>query len=46
VAEWIKDGKMPTKGVVTHQFSLDEWEAAFKIAEKGAEGTLKVILIP
>jgi len=46
VAEWIKEGKLPTKGVVTHKFPLEKWEEAFKIAEKGAEGTLKVVLIP
>ena len=46
VAEWIKEGKLPTKGVVTHKFSLDDWEEAFKTAEKGAEGTLKVVLVP
>jgi len=46
VAEWIKEGKLPTKGVVTHQFPLEKWEEAFKVAEKGAVGTLKVVLIP
>ncbi|MCG8483848.1 MAG: alcohol dehydrogenase catalytic domain-containing protein [Clostridia bacterium] len=46
VAEWIKEGKLPTKGVVTHKFPLEKWEEAFKAAETGAEGTLKVILVP
>ncbi|MHB1314721.1 MAG: alcohol dehydrogenase catalytic domain-containing protein [Christensenellales bacterium] len=45
VIEWIRDGKLPTKGVVTHKISLDNWKEAFHIAEKG-EHSVKVILIP
>jgi len=43
VIEWIGNGKMPTKGVVTHKYPLEEWKQAFDIAEKGV-GALKVIL--
>jgi Threonine dehydrogenase and related Zn-dependent dehydrogenases len=45
VIEWIGNGKLPTKGVVTHKFSLDNWKEAFEMAEKGDE-SLKVILMP
>lgn len=45
VTEWIRDGKLPTEGVVTHKFSLEEWEKAFSMAEKGDE-SIKVILVP
>lgn len=45
VIEWIKDGKLPTKGVVTHKLPLEEWEKAFEMAAKG-EDSIKVILEP
>ena len=45
VIECIGNGKLPTKGVVTHSFPLDRWEEAFETASK-ADGSLKVILIP
>jgi len=45
VIEWIKDGKLPTRNVVTHVFPLDQWEQAFKIAEKG-DRSIKVMLVP
>lgn len=45
VIEWIGSGKLPTDGVVTHKFSLDEWEKAFKIAERGDDGAIKVVLV-
>ncbi len=45
VIEWIRNGILPTDGVVTHQFPLEKWEEAFKIAEKGDQ-SLKVILVP
>lgn len=45
VIEWIRNGKLPTEGVVTHKFSLENWKEAFAIAEKG-ENSLKVILVP
>lgn len=45
VIEWIGNGKLPTRGVVTHKFSLDNWKKAFEMAEKGDE-SLKVVLVP
>ncbi len=45
VIEWIGNGKLPTQGVVTHSFSLDEWEKAFELADKG-DHCLKVIIKP
>lgn len=45
VIEWIQDGKLPTKGVVTHKLPLDEWKKAFELAKTG-DHALKVILIP
>lgn len=45
VIEWIKNGKLPTEGVVTHKIPLERWEEAFTLAEKGEE-SIKVILIP
>ncbi len=46
VIEWIGEGILPTEGVVTHKYSLEEWEEAFHIAKTGENGALKVILIP
>ena len=46
VIEWIENGKLPTKGVVTHKFPLEKWEEGFHLAKTGEEGALKVILIP
>lgn len=46
VIDWIEKGYMPTNGVVTNKFSLDEWEAGFDLAHTGADGALKVVLIP
>ncbi|NDL67682.1 MDR/zinc-dependent alcohol dehydrogenase-like family protein [Anaerotalea alkaliphila] len=45
VIEWIGNGKLPTEGVVTHQYPLEKWAEAFEMAGKG-EGSLKVILKP
>ena len=46
VIEWIQDGSLPTEGVVSHQFSLDEWEKAFDMAATGADNSFKVAIIP
>lgn len=46
VIKWINDGTMPTDGVVTHTFRLDEWEKAFHIAKTGEDNALKVAIIP
>jgi erythritol/L-threitol dehydrogenase len=45
VIEWIRDGRLPTEGVVTHKYPLDKFKEAFEVASRG-EGSLKVILIP
>jgi len=45
VIEWIRNGKLPTEGVVTHKFPLDQFKQAFDIAGK-ADKSLKVVLIP
>lgn len=45
VIQWIGDGTLPTNGVVTHKFPLEQWKEAFDLAGKG-EGCLKVILVP
>lgn len=44
VIEYIKYGKMPTEGIVSHQFALEQWEQAFKIAQ--SKEALKVIFTP
>jgi 2-desacetyl-2-hydroxyethyl bacteriochlorophyllide A dehydrogenase len=46
VIKWILDGSLPTAGVVTHKFGLDDWKKAFDIAATGADNSLKVALIP
>ena len=46
VIDWINNGKLPTDGVVTHKFSLEDWERGFHIAKTGENGALKVILVP
>jgi len=46
VIKWIADGTLPTDGVVTHKFSLDDWKKAFEIAGSGADNSIKVAIIP
>lgn len=46
VIEWIGSGKLPTEGVVSHNFPLEQWEEAFQLAKTGEDGALKVILVP
>lgn len=46
VIEWIDEGIMPTKGVVTNKFALEDWEEAFHIAKTGENGALKVVMVP
>lgn len=46
VIDWINSGKLPTSGVVTNKFSLEDWEKGFHIAKTGENGALKVILVP
>jgi len=45
VIEWIGNGRLPTEGVVTHKFSLEEYKKGFELAGKG-ENSLKVVLVP
>jgi len=45
VIEWMGNGKLPTKGVVTHKFSLDDWKQAYETAMKTDEA-IKVVFIP
>ncbi len=46
VIEWIGSGKLPTDGVVTHKYALEQWQEAFCLARTGEDGAMKVILIP
>lgn len=46
VIEWIGNGKLPTEGVVTHKFALEDWKEGFHLAKTGENGALKVILVP
>lgn len=46
VIEWIGNGKLPTEGVVTNKFPLEQWEEGFRLATTGEGGALKVILEP
>lgn len=46
VIDWINSDKLPTDGVVTNSFSLEDWEKAFHIAKTGENNALKVILVP
>ncbi|TBL74639.1 alcohol dehydrogenase catalytic domain-containing protein [Paenibacillus thalictri] len=45
VIDAIANGSMPTDGVVTHRFPLEQWKEAFEVMERG-DGSIKVILIP
>jgi len=46
VIEWIGNGKLPTEGVVTNKFPLEQWEEGFHLAKTGEGGALKVVLVP
>jgi threonine dehydrogenase-like Zn-dependent dehydrogenase len=46
VIKWIKDGSLPTNGVVSHKFALEDWKQAFDMAATGADNSLKVAIIP
>jgi len=46
VIKWIYDGSLPTEGVVTHKFALDDWKKAFETAATAADNAIKVALIP
>lgn len=46
VIDWIGKGYMPTEGVVSDKYSLEDWKEGFDLAHTGAHGALKVALIP
>lgn len=41
----IKNGRIKTEGLISHKFSLRDWEKAFETAEKSADA-MKVMLMP
>lgn len=43
--DFLARGIIKVDDIVTHQFPLDEYEAAFKLAEKG-DDSIKVVLVP
>jgi len=45
VLEWMANGRLSTKGVVTHKFSLDDFKKGFETAGKG-DDSIKVVLVP
>ena len=45
VIEWIDSGKLPTEGVASHFFPLEQWEKAFDFNGRG-EHSMKVVLRP
>jgi threonine 3-dehydrogenase len=44
VTELVKSGKLDLEKIVTHQFSLDDFEQGIKVMQSGNSG--KVVLIP
>ena len=46
VIKWIADGTLPTAGVVTHKFSLDDWKTAFEYTKTCKDNAFKVVIIP
>lgn len=44
VIAWIADGTLPTAGVVSHMFPIDEWEKGFEYAATGKDNSFKVAL--
>ena len=46
VIKWIADGSLPTAGIVSHTFSLDDWKTAFEYAKTGKDNSFKVAIIP
>lgn len=45
VIEWLENGKLPADGVVTHTYSIDEWEKAYQMVDNAKE-SIKVVIIP
>jgi threonine dehydrogenase-like Zn-dependent dehydrogenase len=46
VIRWMRDGSLPTAGVVTHQIPLEDWKRAFDLALTGADNAIKVAIVP
>lgn len=44
VIDWMVEGKLQTDGIISHKFSLKDWEQAYATAQ--TQQALKVILIP
>lgn len=45
VIDWIADGSLPTDGIVTHIYALEDWQEAFKMADGNREA-IKVMIRP
>jgi 2-desacetyl-2-hydroxyethyl bacteriochlorophyllide A dehydrogenase len=45
VLDWMANGRLSTKGVVTHKLPLDDFKKGFEIAGKG-DDSIKVVLVP
>jgi erythritol/L-threitol dehydrogenase len=45
VIEAISDGRLPTRGVVTHQLPLEDYTKGLEMMKKG-ENSLKILLVP
>jgi 2-desacetyl-2-hydroxyethyl bacteriochlorophyllide A dehydrogenase len=45
VLEWMANGRISTRGVVTHKFALEDFKKGFETAGKG-EDSIKVVLVP
>jgi erythritol/L-threitol dehydrogenase len=45
VLDWMANGRLSTKGVVTHVLALADFQKGFEIAGKG-DGSIKVVLVP
>jgi threonine dehydrogenase-like Zn-dependent dehydrogenase len=45
VLEWMANGRLSTKGVVTHVLNLEDFKKGFDIAGKG-DDSIKVVLVP
>jgi 2-desacetyl-2-hydroxyethyl bacteriochlorophyllide A dehydrogenase len=45
VIDGIATGKLPTEGVVTHQFPLEQFQQGFELVKSGKD-SIKVILVP
>ena len=46
VLEWTANGRLSTKGVVTHKFALDDFKKGFDIAGKGDDSIKVAFPVP